>query len=100
MTAIAMPPVAAPRGPRHHARSEDATLSAELDARVTEILARRPAVGLSVGLLRGGRSAFCSRGLADIHARTPVTSCVRVSAGAALNAARAVNHGTEPELRD
>lgn len=73
MTAVAMPRASAPRGPRRDARSEDATLSAELEARVTQILARRPAVGLSVGLVRGGHLAFCSRGLADVGAKTPVT---------------------------
>ena len=73
MTAIATPPVAAPRGPRRHARSEDTTPSEALCAGVTAILARRPAVGLSVGLVRVGRSAFCARGFADVASNTPVT---------------------------
>lgn len=73
MTAIAMPPVAAPRGPRGHAHSRDATLSEQLHTRANEILARRPAVGLSVGVVRAGRPAFHVRGLADIRHKTPVT---------------------------
>jgi CubicO group peptidase (beta-lactamase class C family) len=45
-----------------------------LDARVDEILNRRAAVGLVVAVARPRSPAvFCTRGLADIGARTPVT---------------------------
>jgi CubicO group peptidase (beta-lactamase class C family) len=45
-----------------------------LEARVAEVLNRRPAVGLAVGVVRGGALAFFSgHGLADIPSRTPVT---------------------------
>jgi hypothetical protein len=45
-----------------------------LDARVDEILNRRAAVGLVVGVVRPETPAvFCTRGLADIGSRTPVT---------------------------
>lgn len=46
----------------------------ELEARVDEILNRRPAVGLAVGVVRDGRlDFFRGHGLADIAANIPVT---------------------------
>jgi CubicO group peptidase (beta-lactamase class C family) len=46
----------------------------ELHSRVEEILNRRPAVGLAVGVVRNGRLEFFhGHGLADIAANTPVT---------------------------
>jgi CubicO group peptidase (beta-lactamase class C family) len=46
----------------------------DLKARVDEVLNRRPAVGLAVGVVRDGRLEFFhGHGLADIAANTPVT---------------------------
>ncbi|HEX6254522.1 MAG TPA: serine hydrolase domain-containing protein [Euzebyales bacterium] len=46
----------------------------DLEARVTEILNRRPAVGLAVGIVRDGALAsFSARGVADIATSRPVT---------------------------
>jgi CubicO group peptidase (beta-lactamase class C family) len=44
-----------------------------LRARVHEILNRRPAVGLVVGVVRDGDFQFCGHGLANIAANAPVT---------------------------
>ena len=50
------------------------TSERDLEARVREILNRRPAVGLALGVIRNGRLAFfAGHGLADIDANTPVT---------------------------
>jgi CubicO group peptidase (beta-lactamase class C family) len=44
-----------------------------LELRVTEILNRRPAVGLVVGVVRRGAAPlFCARGVADVTSRNPV----------------------------
>src|SRR4051812_45763758 len=46
----------------------------DLEARGREILNRRPAVGLAVGVVRDGSLQFFSgHGLADIASHTPVT---------------------------
>ncbi len=46
----------------------------ELKARVNEILNRRPAVGLAVGVIRNGSLEFFSgNGVADIASNTPIT---------------------------
>jgi len=46
----------------------------DLDRAVRELLHRRPAVGLALGVVRDGRMAFFhGHGLADIGANTPVT---------------------------
>ena len=48
---------------------------------IGEILSRRPAVGLALGLIRDGRLAtFRSHGLADVASRTPITedTCFRI----------------------
>ena len=46
----------------------------EMRARVEEILSRHPAVGLAVGVVRGGSLAFFhGHGVADIASGTPVT---------------------------
>ena len=46
----------------------------DLGTRVNEMLNRWPAVGLAVGVVRGGRLAFFhGHGLADIASRTPIT---------------------------
>ena len=46
----------------------------DLEARVAEILHRRPAVGLAVGVVRDGALTFFSgNGFTDIRSRTPVT---------------------------
>jgi CubicO group peptidase (beta-lactamase class C family) len=46
----------------------------ELKARVDEILNRRPAIGLAVGVVRNGRLEFFhGHGVADIASNTPVT---------------------------
>ena len=46
----------------------------DLEAGVQEILNRRPAVGLAVGVVRDGRLAFFhGHGLADIASNTPIT---------------------------
>jgi CubicO group peptidase (beta-lactamase class C family) len=44
-----------------------------LRARVHEILNRRPAVGLVVGVVRDGGFEFCGHGVANIAANAPVT---------------------------
>jgi CubicO group peptidase (beta-lactamase class C family) len=59
-------------GPRDHALSGADDL--EMRARVEEILSRHPAVGLAVGVVRGGSLAFFhGHGVADIASGTPVT---------------------------
>src|SRR5687767_4689132 len=46
----------------------------DLAAAVGEVLGRRPAVGLALGVVRGDRLEFFStHGVADIATRTPVT---------------------------
>ena len=46
----------------------------QIRARVDEILNRRPAVGLAVGVVRDGRlELFHGHGLADIASNTPIT---------------------------
>lgn len=46
----------------------------QIRARVDEILSRRPAVGLAVGVVRDGRlELFHGHGLADIASNTPIT---------------------------
>lgn len=46
----------------------------ELRARVDEILNRRPAVGLAVGVVRNGKLEFFhAHGLADVATRTPIS---------------------------
>ena len=46
----------------------------QLETRVAEILHRRPAVGLAVGVVRDGALQFFSaHGVADIASRAPVT---------------------------
>jgi CubicO group peptidase (beta-lactamase class C family) len=46
----------------------------DLTSRVDEILSRRPAVGLAVGIVRNGRlEAFTGNGVADIASKTPIT---------------------------
>jgi hypothetical protein len=46
----------------------------EMESRVEEILNRRPAIGLAVGVVRDGRLEFFhGHGLADIASDTPVT---------------------------
>ena len=47
--------------PRTHERATD------------EILGRHPAVGLAVGVVRGGQPAFVGRGLADVASKTPIS---------------------------
>jgi CubicO group peptidase (beta-lactamase class C family) len=47
---------------------------AELDALARQLLGRRPAVGLALGVVRGGDVAsFFGHGLADIPSKTPIT---------------------------
>jgi CubicO group peptidase (beta-lactamase class C family) len=47
---------------------------AGLQRRIDEILKRRPAVGLALGVVRDGRLAFFhGHGLADIRSQTPIT---------------------------
>jgi CubicO group peptidase (beta-lactamase class C family) len=47
-----------------------------------EILSRRPAVGLALGLIRDGRLAtFRGHGLADVASRTPFTEDTRIRIG-------------------
>lgn len=60
------------------AETKEATLppldQAGIRARVNEILSRRPAVGLALGVVRDGRLAFFyGHGLADIASNAPVT---------------------------
>jgi CubicO group peptidase (beta-lactamase class C family) len=46
----------------------------ELKARVGEILSRRPAIGLALGVVRNGSLVFFhGHGMADIASRTPIT---------------------------
>ena len=46
----------------------------QLEARIAEMLSRRPAVGLAVGVVReGALTFFTGHGVADIPSRTPVT---------------------------
>lgn len=50
------------------------TSTAVLDVRVDATLHRRPAVGLAVGVVRGGRlEAFYGHGVADVVTRRPIT---------------------------
>jgi CubicO group peptidase (beta-lactamase class C family) len=59
-------------GPAYQARCEANEL--EMKARVEEILHRHPAVGLAVGVVRGGSLAFFyGHGVADIASGRPVT---------------------------
>lgn len=58
-------------GPRHAAAGVSGS---EMDTQVGEILGRRPAVGLAVGVIRDGRFEFFhGHGVADICSRTPIT---------------------------
>ena len=62
--------LAAPTKPR----AEPAIDGAGLKAKVAEILNRRPAVGLAVGVVRNGSLEFFhGHGVADIGSKTPVT---------------------------
>jgi CubicO group peptidase (beta-lactamase class C family) len=55
-------------------RAAPGTDERELTARVRQILNRRPAVGLAVGVVRDGRLEFFhGHGLADIASNTPIT---------------------------
>ena len=46
----------------------------DMKTRVDEILNRRPAVGLAVGVVRNGRLEFFhGHGVADIASKTPIT---------------------------
>ena len=64
------PPLPGPDRPRVAARLSDV----ELHAKVSEILNRRPTVGLALGVVRNGRLEFFrGHGLADIATRTPIT---------------------------
>ena len=59
---------------RDRTRAAADLLDAELHARVTEILNRRPGVGLALGVVRDGRLTFFhGHGFAHIAANTPVT---------------------------
>ena len=62
------------RAPREtQARAARAFGELELERRVGEILNRRPAVGLALGIVRNGRLEFFrGHGFADIEARTPI----------------------------
>jgi len=71
---VATSPAAMGGGRTGHARCDDPGLTRVLEASVTGILSRRPAVGLAIGLVRDGQSAFCARGLADVATSTPVTT--------------------------
>jgi CubicO group peptidase (beta-lactamase class C family) len=65
-----LPQVAVDRAGR--ARSE--LVDVDLEAAVRGIVGLRPAVGLALGVVEGGRPTFVgSHGLADIASRTPVT---------------------------
>jgi CubicO group peptidase (beta-lactamase class C family) len=66
-------PAAAPTG-RKPRRSEASIDEDSTRARIDAILNRRPAVGLAVGVVRGGRLEFFrGHGLADIESQTPIT---------------------------
>ena len=61
-----------PDGNGHRAAAGGA--DAAITARVREILNRRPAVGLAIGVVRDGRlDFFHGHGLADIASKTPIT---------------------------
>jgi hypothetical protein len=54
----------------------------DIGARVGEILNRRPAVGLAVGVVRNGSpEAFVGHGFADIASRTPITKDTSSTSG-------------------
>jgi CubicO group peptidase (beta-lactamase class C family) len=60
---------ARPRSPRRAPFDE-----AGLRTRVSQVLNRRPAVGLAVGVVRDGRLAFfAGHGVADVMSRAPIT---------------------------
>ena len=75
MTTVAPERSEAPPLPGPHRARVAAELSdAELRARVSEILNRRPAVGLALGVVGNGRLEFSrGHGLADIATKTPIT---------------------------
>jgi CubicO group peptidase (beta-lactamase class C family) len=67
-------PDAPPQPTPDRARVAAELSDAELHARVSEILNRRPAVGLALGVVRDGRLAlFEDCGLADTASATPIT---------------------------
>ena len=68
----------------HERRSEGPHEAADslLTSRVAEIMARRPCVGLAMGIVKGGRlDSFVGRGVADIRSGAPITedTVVRVA---------------------
>ena len=68
------PVVKARSGEVHGSEASGVVDAFELKARVNEILNRRPAVGLAVGVVRNGSLEFFSgHGLADIGSNTPIT---------------------------
>jgi CubicO group peptidase (beta-lactamase class C family) len=72
-------------------------------ARIDELLNRRPAVGMAVGVVRNGSLAFCyEHGLADIASHTPVTedTVFRIAAITKTFTAIAVMQLWEQELLD
>ena len=76
MTAVIGPPDEAFAGvaPERPERAGGSIDEVRLEASLRELLGRRPAVGLAVGVVHGGRLAFFrGHGLADIRLGTPVT---------------------------
>jgi CubicO group peptidase (beta-lactamase class C family) len=45
----------------------------EIKARINEIVSRWPAVGVAVGVVRGGALEFFGHGVADIRSGAPIT---------------------------
>ena len=74
----------------------------DLRARVREILNRRPAVGLAVGILRAGRLEFHGHGFADLASKQPVTedTVFRIASITKLFTATAVMQVAEEGLVD
>jgi CubicO group peptidase (beta-lactamase class C family) len=72
MTASAAPAEAGPDRERNRP-TRDRDLASELDRAIDGILARRPAVGLAIGVARRGQVELRGRGLARVASPTPVT---------------------------
>jgi CubicO group peptidase (beta-lactamase class C family) len=65
--------------------------ASDLRARVDDILNRRPAVGLAIGVVRrGSPPLFCARGVADIPTRTPVSEDTRFRIGSITKTVTAI----------
>jgi CubicO group peptidase (beta-lactamase class C family) len=102
MTVAVSPPEAALL-PANGADEPKAFTDATLERTIDEILNRRPAVGLAVGVVRDGELAFfAGRGLADIRSKAPMTedTVFRIASVTKLFTAIAVMQLSEQGLVD